>query len=108
MSVRDGREASGPEPQPANAREDTSDRTDHRRAAEATRTDELPDGSRPTCQIARCDRPGVVPRKMRAPNSDEPVVRHFICRYHHRLFIGIKAGIVLLFVLIALYAFFEI
>lgn len=47
----------------------------------------------PACQIARCDRPGVVSRKMPARGRDEEAQAEFVCRYHHRILLAMKAGV---------------
>lgn len=68
-----------------------------------------------TCYIEGCDRPGEIPRKLRGgddigpidPDAD-PFTRHYICHYHHRLYLGIKVGIVAILIFIALLAFFNI
>ncbi len=62
----------------------------------------------PDCQVAGCERSGTVPRKMRRPNTEEPVTRHYVCRYHHRLFLAIRVGIVAVLLLVLVLVYFQL
>ena len=68
----------------------------------------LAESPTPLCQVRGCDRPGAVPRRLRTPQSDEPVMRHYVCTFHHRLFLWGKIAIFAIVVLLALYAFFTL
>ena len=61
----------------------------------------------PDCQVTGCDRVGTVPRKLPSSNTDEPLSKHYVCRYHHRLFLAVKGGIALLVIVVFVIAFFQ-
>lgn len=62
----------------------------------------------PDCAISGCGRTGKVPRKMRKQNSEEPITKHYICQFHHRLYLGIKIGLTILVVALFFIAFFSL
>lgn len=62
---------------------------------------------RPECQIDGCSRPGTVPKRISDPDSGDGVADHYVCRYHYRLFQGIRAGLVVVLVALLLFAFFR-
>jgi len=60
------------------------------------------------CQIDGCDRPGVVPRNVRGDDPEEPVAKHYVCRYHHRLFLGVKVVLAVGLLVVLLVVFFNV
>ncbi len=58
------------------------------------------------CQVPGCDRPGAVAQKMPDPSAAEPIRREYVCRYHHRVFLGIKVVMVSALLVLLLYAVF--
>lgn len=60
------------------------------------------------CQISGCDRPGIVPRNVRGDDPEEPVAKHYVCRYHHRLFLGVRVGLAIGLGVVLLVVFFNI
>ncbi|GAB3019740.1 hypothetical protein [Natronobiforma cellulositropha] len=71
----------------------------------AAGTDEEP---APTCQVAGCERPGAVPRKMRATEGGDPIAKHYVCRRHHRLFVAVRALVVLAVLVVFFLVFFQL
>lgn len=47
----------------------------------------------PECRIAGCGRTGAVPRKMPDVGRDDRAREEYVCRYHHRILLAMKAGI---------------
>ena len=64
----------------------------------------FPGENEPLCQVKGCERVGTVPRKLRSRSDEEPLMRHYVCRFHHRLFTVIKFVIFGLLLFIGLYA----
>ncbi len=62
----------------------------------------------PECQISGCDRPGAVPRNVRGDDPEEPIAKHYVCRYHHRLFLGVKVVLGVSLVVLFLVVFFNL
>ena len=68
----------------------------------------IPEDTDPDCQITGCDRPGEIPQKVRGDDPEEPLAKHYICQYHHRLFLAIKITVALVLIGIFLVAFFSL
>ena len=65
------------------------------------------------CQVRGCDRPAAVPTRFREAGTpapidpdEDPFDYHYICRFHHRLYLGLKAALLLVLVGLLLVAFF--
>ncbi|WP_290810968.1 hypothetical protein [Halovivax sp.] len=70
-------------------------------------TDEADRADDPDCQVDGCDRPGAVPRTFRGDGSDEPTTPRYVCRFHHRVFVGVRALVLALLIVVFLVAFFR-
>lgn len=70
--------------------------------------DEEYEGEQPPteCKVKGCTRDGEISRKIRPPGSDEPPTDHYVCRYHYRLFWGVRLLVVGVLVIVFLVAFF--
>jgi len=70
--------------------------------------DGVAEGPPSECAIDGCSRDGVAARKLKRPGTDEEPIDHYVCRYHYRLFLGVR--VLLLLVVLALFglAFFRI
>jgi len=66
------------------------------------------EGPPPECAVDGCSRDGVAVRKLKSPGTDEEPTDHYVCRYHYRLFLGIRAMIALAVVFLFALAFFRI
>lgn len=44
----------------------------------------------PECQIAGCDRPGVVGTTVSSPEGKDRPREEYVCLYHHRLLLAMK------------------
>lgn len=58
------------------------------------------------CNVKGCTRDGEFSRKIRQPGSEEPPTDHYVCRYHYRLFWGVRLLVVAALVIAFTVAFF--
>lgn len=63
--------------------------------------------ARRECQVAGCDRPGTVPRRIAESDAADGVTDHYVCRRHYRLFLGIKVGIAVFLLALLLLVIFR-
>ena len=62
----------------------------------------------PDCQIDGCDRAGAVPRTFHSDNAVEPTSQRYVCRYHHRVLVGLRLVIIAAVIAVFLAAFFRV
>ena len=79
---------------------------DDHRAEEIDRTDN--DSDDRVCQISDCSRPGAVPRTFRSYEPDEPTTPHYVCRYHYRVFVGLRVLVLATVVAAFLFVYFRV